>query len=273
MQQIDRIAIKNQLLDKARTGKRPTGLLIGMPSTDVVEIAASMGFDWLLIDTEHTTISTPAQLLAMIRTAELYRVPTLVKLATWEQVRATDALDAGAFGIQVPFVDNLEILNEVIKAVRFKPAGTRGFCPAARAAGFEVNHASYDAFFAYQKQALIMPLIESKEALANIDDMLANSPDVPIFTIGAEDMRLSLGVDPDPKGRAYMRKIVQELSHKMAAAGKIVCLPYEPLADRTAAEAARDFDTMHNDMPYTGDTICLAFGIAESLRARDAGVK
>lgn len=273
MHQIDRVKIKTELLEKARTGKRPMGLLLGMPSSDVVEIAASMGFDWLLIDTEHTTISTPLQLLTLIRTAELYRMPTLVKLATWEQVRATDALDSGAFGIQVPFVDNLEMLREVIKAVRFKPEGNRGFCPAARAAGFEVNHEAYDAFFEYQKQALIMPLIESKEALANIDDMLANSPEIPIFTIGAEDMRLSLGVDPDGKGRAHMRKIVHELSHKMAAAGKIVCLPFDPLHDRTAAEAARDFDTMHNDMPYTSDTICLAFGLAESLRARDAGAK
>jgi 2-keto-3-deoxy-L-rhamnonate aldolase RhmA len=207
----------------------------------------------------------------MIRTAELRNVPTIVKLATWNPLFARDALDNGAFGIQVPFVDSAQMLREVILACRYKPVGTRGFCSASRGAGYGVQTSERDKFLAFQTQVLIIPMIESPEAVENLDEMLETSPEVEVYSVGPDDLRLALEVPSDAEGWKYMDKVVQSIARKVHKAGKLVMLPMAgPDRSYTPEVLAEDMELMHNDFPYTVDSVCLAFGLEEALRARTA---
>lgn len=270
---IDRARLVADLLERARAGKRPTGIGTGSHAPDVIELIGAFKFDWLLLDSEHSPLSTPAQLTELIRAADLWNLPTIVKLPTWNPLFASDALDAGACGIQVPFVDNLAKLREVVSACRFKPIGTRGYCPLARGAGYGVQPGASQEFVDFQnRHILIIPMIESPEAVDNLDEMLASSPDCPVFSIGPEDLRVALDVPADAEGMKYMDRVLRAMVKKIHAAGKLMMLPiFGPSHNNTAQALAEDLEDMHNDLPYSVDTVCLAYGFEQMLKIRQLG--
>src|SRR5262245_50706713 len=93
-----------QLVARARSKQRQLGMSIGLHEPAIVEIVDGFGFDWILLDREHTMLGENAALIEMIRAAEATRLPLFVKLNTWDPIAARDALDLGAHGLMIPFV-------------------------------------------------------------------------------------------------------------------------------------------------------------------------
>lgn len=138
-------------------------------SPQVVELLALAGFDYIVIDREHSANDWSA-IENMLRAAEARGIAALVRVGDNDPAEILRALDCGADGIVVPGVATAEDAAKAIEAMRFPPAGRRGACPASRAADYgAVDYAGF------QRQAddsrVLILLIEEARALGGIDKL------------------------------------------------------------------------------------------------------
>jgi 2-keto-3-deoxy-L-rhamnonate aldolase RhmA len=264
---MDRGKCVENLLDRARRGLLPTGVWLSTPSPVILEIVGKFKFDWVLINLEHTTISGKHELYELIRVADLIGLPAIVKLAKRDPYEARDALDAGAIGIQVPFVDTAQQLREILDACRFPPHGSRGFCSITRASGYGAFSYTNDTkenedFVRFgNEQALVIPMIESVEATNNLDEIMA-VPGCHIFGIGTEDLMMDLEAFHEPAG--YHLQMTASVGKKLHAGGKLVMnASSAPLHTLERDDIARMLNYTHNDIPYILDVGCLMYGLVE----------
>jgi 2-keto-3-deoxy-L-rhamnonate aldolase RhmA len=268
---LDKINLIKRLLERGRRGEFPMGVVAGCDSAEMVELAGAGGMEWIIIDQEHTLIEGPKEALPLLRAAELFDMVTVVKLNGWDPIKARDAFDAGACGIQIPFVESVDQLREMIAACRFRPVGTRGYCPASRATKYDFSPEGYERYLELvNEHILIIPTIESEEGVNNLDEMLAAFPECPIFAIGPEDLRMSLGVSFDKEGSTYMHQVYSALSKKIRAAGKLNMIPmWGPAPGSDSGYVAEAVEALHNDLPYVLDGACLLYGYKEAMNIRE----
>ena len=106
------------LKQKIKNGDLTIGSWITLGNTSIAEILSNAGFDWLVVDLEHTTISIE-QAGELIRTIELSGVPSLVRLTSNDENQIKRVMDAGAQGILVPMVISAEDAESAIAATRY----------------------------------------------------------------------------------------------------------------------------------------------------------
>ena len=161
-------------------------ITIGHP--EVAEIMANAGFDWLIFDTEHAPLSletVEAQLAAISGTD----VTPLVRVAWNDMVLIKRALDIGAKGLLIPWVNTREDAERAVKACRYPTAGVRGVSPR-RASRYMLDLKDYLA--TADKNLLIVVQIETAEAVKNVEKILSVDG-VDAFFIGPADLSASLG--------------------------------------------------------------------------------
>lgn len=159
---------------------------LGHPS--IAEIMAGAGFDWLIIDTEHSVLST-ADVQGLIRAIEPSGCTPLVRVASNDEVRIKRVMDAGAHGVMVPLVTSADDARAAVDAVYYPPIGHRGV-GLARAQGYGARFADYRDRLA--DEAVVVVMIEHVDAVTNIDEILAVDG-VDAFIIGPYDLSASIG--------------------------------------------------------------------------------
>ena len=173
--------------------KRPQiGLWMGLVNTNTTEICALAGFDWLVIDGEHApndlqSIQAQLQVLAAYPGAH-----GVTRLPVGDTALIKQYLDLGAQTLLVPMVDTAEQAAQIVRAARYPQAdgggGVRGMA-GARASRW--GHYSDYAKVANEQVCLLVQA-ESKEALANLDAIIA-TPGVDGVFIGPADLSASMG--------------------------------------------------------------------------------
>ena len=154
-------------------------------------MSASLGFDFLLIDTEHTTMSLET-VENMVRAADAAdgEAPTVVRVPWNDPVRIKRVLDIGVDGVMVPMVESADEARELVSATRYPPEGKRGIA-AGRAADYGLH------FEEYVRNAdgsiLTVVQIETETGLANVDEIAAVDGVDALF-VGPADLSGSLGV-------------------------------------------------------------------------------
>jgi 4-hydroxy-2-oxoheptanedioate aldolase len=270
-----------QLWARARQGKRPLGLVACVDTAEVVELAPRLGFDWVLVNQEHTPITTAQSMETIIRASEAAGVPYFTKLASWDPTHARDSLDLGAYGIQVPFVSSRAFLREVFEAIRFPPYGKRGICTVARATwygvtGEEAFKRNAD-FLRYSNDSLVViPLIENVQALEKLDEIL-DAPEIAVITIGPIDLALSLGIGEecmagDPEATAQLVQVLNNIVTRARAKKKLVMGQLLVSHDHSMAAMAENLVAAGLDLPYVADMACLAYGYQAVAKIRDLAV-
>ena len=115
----------NTLKQKLRDGKPAFGVMITFPSPPVVEMLGLMGFDWVLLDNEHGSITLDLS-EDMIRAGELTGVAPIVRPVANRPDSISPFLDRGAWGVQVPHVNTRAEAEAAVAACKYYPEGTRG---------------------------------------------------------------------------------------------------------------------------------------------------
>jgi len=175
---------KNQLLDKLSIG---SWIQIGHPA--IAEIMAAAGFDWLVVDLEHSTISL-REAEELIRIIDLKGVVPLVRVASNNAEQIKRIMDAGAHGVIVPMVNSKEEAHEVVSAVKYPPHGHRSI-GLARAHGYGTQFLKY---FEWQyEHSLVIVQIEHIDAVRNLESILSVSG-VDAYIVGPYDLSGSLGL-------------------------------------------------------------------------------
>ena len=197
----------NALKDAIKSGRTVIGTTV-TPDIDV-SILANAGYDFLLFDTQHSAWEIK-QLRPSIETMRGKEAAPLVRVAANQAHLICFALDAGARGIIVPMVNTRAEAEAAVRACRYFPAGNRS---NAGVRGEWGEFKSYrDYMDAVNNELVILPMIETNEALENLD-AIASVPGVDVLLIGPSDFSIELGVPLD-----YQCDLYQRALDKVAAA-------------------------------------------------------
>ena len=220
----------NKMKAKLAAGEPALGLSVMIPSAQVVEMAGGLGFDWVLIDCEHGTITRESAEL-MIMAAEASGLTPIVRPRSNSGQDIVELMDLGAAGVQVPHVINAATAHAAVAAVRFHPLGRRGLAAGTRASGYGYRGSAADFVTAANRETLVCVQIEDEEAVVNIDKIL-QVDGVDVFFIGPSDLSQSMGHPGNPKAEPVAAAIDRTLN-TIVAAGKTPGMPAttENLAD------------------------------------------
>jgi len=153
------------------------------------QLMSSMGFNWLCIDMEHSTI-TFDQMSLLITTIKNNGSAPFVRVGSNEQLQIKKALDAGAQGIIVPMVNTVKDAKNAIEAAYYYPKGKRGV-GFSKASNFGYNFEKYVKNESRKVQLILQ--IESVEAINNLEKIL-DLKNISGTLLGPYDLSSSLGV-------------------------------------------------------------------------------
>jgi len=229
---------------------------LSIPSSFSAEVMAHQGFDSLTVDMQHGVVDyqvavTMLQAVATTGVIPLARVP-------WnDPAFVMKILDAGAYGVICPMVNTREQAEALVAACRYPPRGHRSWGPvrASLYAGPDYGDRAND-------ELIVMPMIETAEALKNLDEILS-VPGVDAVYVGPSDLSLALGLRPrldqtDPP--------VVEAQEKIAAA----CRRHGVVAgihNATAQYALKMIEAGYQFVTLASDSRFLAARAAEEVGA------
>ena len=191
------------------------GLFVGLASPYSMEILATAGFDWLVIDAEHSP-NNPASVLPQLQAAAPWPVQLLLRPMSHDAALIKQYLDIGAQTLLVPLVDDAAQAAALVRAVRYPPEGIRGvgasLARAARWNGVQdyVRHANDEICLIVQ--------VETRQGLENLDAILAVGGVDGVF-IGPADLAASLGHLGDAR-HPEVRAAIEDALVRIAASGK-----------------------------------------------------
>jgi 2-dehydro-3-deoxyglucarate aldolase/4-hydroxy-2-oxoheptanedioate aldolase len=164
------------------------GLWISLDSASVAEIAVALGLDWIVIDAEHGHLDW-RDIIGHIRAGVRSRTVVLVRLQENSQALIKRALDLGADGVVIPWIETADQLRQAVSSAHYPPEGTRGI-GAERATGWGRALAQHVA--ESNEHVLVIPIIETATAGQNIEE-IATVPGVEIILLGPADYSASFG--------------------------------------------------------------------------------
>ena len=218
-------------------------ITLGHPS--IAEIMASAGFDWLVIDAEHSVIEL-SQIQTMVAVMEAKNCPVIVRLTSNDANQIKRVMDAGATGVMIPTILNAQDAAAAVRYTYYPPRGTRGV-GLARGQAYGAGFKDYMQWL--NDEAVVIVMIEHYKAVENIDEIL-QVEGVDAFIIGPYDLSASMGMPGELKHPDVTAAIatIREAGKRHGIPGGIHVV--EP--DRE--ELYRQIDSGYNFMGYTLDT-------------------
>lgn len=206
--------IKEQVL----SGRFMAGAWCNLASSLTTEMAARAGFDWILIDQEHGP-GDSLTLLGQIQAVGARPCAPIVRIAWNEMPRFKQALDLGAAGIMIPYIETADDAARAVSYLRYPPQGVRGVASSPRATGFGTNFDDY--FAAANRNLLTVTQIETARAVQNAKQIAAVDG-VDVLFVGPMDLSLSVGMPgrfEDSDYRAILAKVASIARDGGKAAG------------------------------------------------------
>ncbi len=195
------------------------GCWLAAPDIAFIEIARDVGFGTLVMDAEHGTFSL-ADLDKLIPFAAAIGMRVLVKVEGPRAEPIQQALDFGAAGVIVPHIRGAAHAAEVCASAKYPLLGTRSY---AGARTVRYGAPGDDYFDADNRATACYPMVESKEALAEIEAILA-LPTVDGVFVGPSDLSLSCGRGRYRFGDAD-REALERIAQCCRQAGKPWLMP------------------------------------------------
>ncbi|RMF92241.1 MAG: 2,4-dihydroxyhept-2-ene-1,7-dioic acid aldolase [Nitrospinota bacterium] len=236
---------------------------LSIPSSFSAEVMAHQGFDSLTIDMQHGVVDyqvavTMLQAISNTPAVPLARVP-------WNNpAYLMKILDAGVYGVICPMISTREQAEALVQACKYPPQGYRSYGPVRASLYAGADYAEHA-----NEEILVIPMIETAEALKNLDDILS-VPGVDAIYVGPSDLSLALGCRPrldqtDPPVVEAQKKIVEACKRHGVVAG---------IHNSTAQYALRMIEEGYQLVTLASDSRFLAAKAAEEVAAvRKTGTK
>jgi 4-hydroxy-2-oxoheptanedioate aldolase len=208
-------APENRLKARLNNGEATTGLWLSMANSYTAEIAGYIGFDWLMIDGEHSPNDIP-MIMQQLQVLRNSASPVCVRPPIGEVYIIKQLLDIGAQSLLIPMVESRAQAEMLVKAVRYPPRGIRGVgAGSARASRFNTidNYAA-----TADDQICLMVQIESRAALAALDD-IATTDGVDCLFIGPSDLSADMGYLGNPYA-PEVQAAIEDAIKRIRAHGK-----------------------------------------------------
>ncbi len=243
---------KSSLKTKLKSKELTIGSWISFGFTQTCEIMANAGFDWLVIDMEHTVIDHH-QCLNLIQIIERNGVTPLVRVGANNPLLIKRAMDAGAHGVIVPMVNTLNDAQTAIDALYYPPSGSRGV-GLGRAQNYGIGFEKYKKWA--DKETMFFPQIEHIEGVNNLEKILSLEL-VDGFIIGPYDLSGSLDV-PGQWNHPTVIKALEKVNKVLNESDKpggfhVVHSNHKELIQRIAE--GYTFNAYGDDMVFFAETI------------------
>jgi len=224
-----KIKALQKLRQKLNNNEPIYGLWVTLESASITEMAVALGLDWVLIDAEHGHLDWK-DINSHISAALRSDTVVIVRIAERSTILSKRALDIGADGIMIPWMENVEEVEEAVRDCRYPPEGRRGIGgERATAWGQCLNEHAAEA----NENVLIIPMIESIDAIPNVPNM-CKIDGIELFFFGPADFSSTAGFRGQWEGPGVAEKILK-LKDIIKDAGKhcgVVSTSNQNLTDR-----------------------------------------
>lgn len=173
---------------RLRSGKTAFAAWIGLAEPMSAEALGREGYDCIILDVQHG-LQTVGSVIAGIGASAIAGKPALVRIGVEEFPDASRYLDAGAVGIIAPMVNTLADAKRLANFLKYPPMGERSWGPH-RALGL-TGLSPQDYLKQANGQSLAIAMIETREAMAILDDILA-LPGIDGVFVGPSDLSIAL---------------------------------------------------------------------------------
>ncbi|MCH6555437.1 MAG: 2,4-dihydroxyhept-2-ene-1,7-dioic acid aldolase [Chloroflexi bacterium] len=235
--------------------KPALGGWLSIGNTFSAEVMAAQDLDWLCLDMQHGVIGYDTA-VPMLQTISATGVTPIVRVPWCEPAMIMKMLDAGAYGIIVPLVNDRAQAEAAAAACRYPPRGIRSHGPTRAA-----YYAGFDYLAHANDEVLCIPQIETVEAMENLDDILS-VPGIDAAYIGPMDLTISMGITPEQDGEAeeyvQARKRIVESCHKHGVV---------PGVHSNPGVAVKRIEEGFRLIRITGDHSAMAQAVREDIRA------
>ena len=195
-------------------GKAQIGLWSSLSSNYTVEVIAGAGFDWILLDSEHSPADIE-NLLTQLQAAAPYPTHAVVRVPWNDMVTIKRTLDIGAQSLLVPYVSTKEEARNAVSFTRYPPAGVRGVAGTTRATRFgRVPEYARRA----HEEICVLVQVETQPALDNIEAICGIEGVDGVF-IGPADLHASMG-HAGEVANPKVKPLIDDAIRRIRKAGK-----------------------------------------------------
>jgi len=197
-----------------KAGKAQIGLWSSLSSNYSVEVIAGAGYDWILLDCEHSPNDLES-LLTQLQAAAPYPSHPVVRVPWNDMVTIKRVLDIGAQSLLIPYVSTAEEARAAVSHTRYPPSGVRGVAGTTRATRFgRVKDYAKRA----HEEICVLVQVETQGALDNIEAICAVDGVDGVF-IGPADLHASLGHTGEIANPA-VKPLIDEAIRRIRKQGK-----------------------------------------------------
>ena len=194
----------NRVKEMLRDGKPVFGTFVSLPEPGIVEAIGYAGYDFVILDMEHSPIDFGA-LRVLLAAADATGLVPLVRTGTIEANPILRVLDSGAMGIMVPHVRSRADAQALVSACRYPPEGQRGAIGGSRAARYgQANFAEHVRLS--NDEVLTIALIEDPEGVEAIEEIVG-VPGLDIICPGSGDLSAAMGYPGQPQHPAVQAQV------------------------------------------------------------------
>lgn len=166
-----------------------------IPSSFSAEVMAHQGFDSICIDMQHGVVDYQVA-ITMLQAISTTSVVPLTRVPWNDPAMLMKMLDAGSYGVICPMINTQEQAEALVRACKYPPMGIRSFGPIrAKYYGGGGTHGGGDYHEYANDETLVIPQIETLQAIENLDDIL-QVPGISAVYVGPSDLAMALGSQP-----------------------------------------------------------------------------
>ncbi|MBW3593306.1 MAG: hypothetical protein KY396_06405 [Actinobacteria bacterium] len=173
-------------------GKRVRGVFLKVPTTEVVDLVAATGYDFAVVDLEHSQLAE-SDAFRLIRHGAVQGFPMLARIPTADRGLVNRLLEAGATGIHLSTVRRVEEVRALRSACRYAPEGTRSIS-LTHPSGLYGALSMREYLDAQRAGPLVIPQIETAETDDPLEEIAAEAD---VLFVGATDLSVDLELDGD----------------------------------------------------------------------------
>ncbi|HNB51559.1 MAG TPA: aldolase/citrate lyase family protein [Anaerolineales bacterium] len=194
----------------------------------LAEWAGLSGLDYYMLDGEHGLFN-PAEAVNVVRACELTGITPLVRIGPRVPKLVLQYMDAGFLGVMMPGLDTLADVKMLVEAIKYPPAGKRGFGPVRPADYFLGKQTQTEYLTQANTHTMVIPQFESP-ALLPLLPQIAALEGVDAIMIGPRDLSLTMGY-PDGPGHPEVQRVIDEAIRVIRGAGKTAGITAATRAD------------------------------------------
>ncbi len=247
----------NRFKAALREGKHQLGIWNTIGGNTVAEALGGAGFDWVLIDCEHSAVEAVEVLSALQAIGQFPEVAAVVRPAANDSTLFKRLLDMGAQTLLVPYVETVAEAEAAVSAMRYGPHGIRGMAGMTRATRYGQVE---DYFTQVEEELCLIVQLETVKGLQNLE-AIAEIDGVHGIFIGPADLSASMGLPGQISHPDVVAAIHDAMARTQAAGIPVGLMSLDP-------DAAKDFIARGSSFTAVGVDLVMLMDVANTLRQR-----